>query len=204
MSFKTKKVGEHLRIKAEPEGYSLIVIDSEPMDWISITFDLPPVNNKEVMVTGRDLKHYHSQIRDLAFDPSKVYLEIGAGLGEFIPRVVEQNPVHRPIVIDPVNYVLLSEMLQCAQSFFLGEKAQQRLQIYQERCRTVLNQEKVHLISNTLEDAIVNYPKLKKSVDVAVDHYAAAYHSSNPEATTALELGLLNHQGKLYSFLPQR
>ena len=204
MAFTIKHTGEHLRIKAEPQGYSLIIIDAEPVDWVSITFDLPLVNDREVMVTGRDIKHYDPQIQDISIHPSKVYLEVGAGLGEFIPRAAQQNPVQRPIVIDPVNYALMLEMLECAGRLSLRDDTKRRLQLYQERCRVILNLDKVQLINNTLEDALMQHPELRKTADIVVDHYAAAYHSQNPETTLAMELLLLKPQGKLYSFLPQR
>ncbi len=199
MTFKTKQAGEHLRIKAESEGYSLIIIDSEPMNWISITFDLPLSNNMEVMVTGRDIKDYNSSIREISLDPSKVYVEIGAGIGEFIPLVVQQNPIQRPVVIDPVNYALMLEMLQCAEEFSVREDTRQRLQTYQERCKTILNQEKVCLINCRLEDALTKHPELKRTADVVIDHYAAAYHSNDEDAVLSLEIKLLKPSGKIYS-----
>lgn len=202
MTFKATKVGEHLRIQAE-SGYSLLVIDSEPMDWVSITFDLPILNHKEVMVTGRDIKDYHPQIKDISIDPSKVYLEVGAGLGEFIHVVVQQNPLQKPIVVDPADYTLMLKMLEGAEEFSLREETRQRLQIYQQRCRTILNPNQVQLINSSLEQAVGNL-ELRKIADIVIDHYAAAYHSSDHEATTAMELRLLKPQGKLYSFLSQR
>ncbi len=195
MKFKAERT--HNLIYIEKSPYKLIVIDQEPFDWTSVTFEVES-DNRQIMISGRDVQQYTPEVKDVSIDPSKVYIEVGAGLGEFIHLAAQQNPVQKPIVIDPVNYSLLLDMLQFAEVFGLQGETAQRIRLYQERCKTILNPDQIQLINCKMENALRKHPELVESADVVVDHYAAGYYG-NLDAIVNLELRLLKPTGRLYS-----
>lgn len=194
--FKATHVENFIRI--ESDKYQLIIIDKKPIDWVSITFDIMNSRrNPEMMVSGRDLQQYHPKMREITLNPQHSYVEVGAGMGEFIHTVVREDPAQKPMIIDPVNYSLMLEMLEYAELFSVQEDTFKRLRMYQQRCRDVLNPHKVRLINCRLEEALAKQPELRESADVVIDHYAAHHYSFEKEQIQKLELQLLKPAGKL-------
>ncbi len=188
-------------IKAKREGYTLKIRDYPK--WVDHTPAMFSVERREdhgnFLITGRDLKEYHYTIGERRINPLLLYVEVGAGLGEFIPSVVHNNPLQKPIVIDPANYKLMLEMLLFAESLPVKEETKRRLKIYQERCRLFLNKDKIWLINLNLEDAFRQYPELQGIADVVIDNFGAGHYASDKQATEELERRLLKHTGILYS-----
>ena len=104
-------------------------------------------------ITGRGINEYDYNTPTI-IDPSLQYLEVGAGMGEFTPLVVRNNPRNIPIIIDPANYPLMLEMLQFAYERPINEKLRDKISILQERCKIIINPDKVNLINLPLEKAL--------------------------------------------------
>ena len=107
-------------------------------------------------------------------------IEIGAGLGEFIPYIIRTGIKTRPTVIDPANYELMLTMLLYgadeAQTRNLPEKLVARLRTYSERCALIIDRTKVNLINKTLIEAVRDHSELIYSGDVVVDHYGPSHY----------------------------
>ncbi|HLD40535.1 MAG TPA: class I SAM-dependent methyltransferase [Candidatus Nanoarchaeia archaeon] len=196
--YKTTHLEDYTRI--ERDNYHLIILAKEPIDWVSISFDvLNYKGNPEMMISGRDLHQYTSEIRNIEINPQQSYVEIGAGMGEFIHAAARQNPLQKPIVIDPINYLLMWEMLEYAKIFAIREPVLKRLSLYQERCRDILNPHKIRLLNCKLDRALAIYPEIRESADVVVDHYAAHYYTpvQRKSEIENIERQLLKPTGRL-------
>ena len=70
------------------------------------------VLNKICFISHRDIFEYPRELRKI--NTSFQYVEIGAGLGEFMTYLTSglRKDSPKPIVIDPANYELLLEMLE--------------------------------------------------------------------------------------------
>ncbi|MBS3158088.1 hypothetical protein J4206_02255 [Candidatus Woesearchaeota archaeon] len=131
-----------------------------------------PEKIKEVPVTSRDVGSY-SKAEALILDPSLQYIEIGAGLGGFIPAVVnsQQGYGPKPIVIDPCDYHSLYEMMNRALHLDISDQMRSRLDFHIERCKVYLS-DNVVLLNMWLGDAI-RRPDLVGIADIVVDNLAA-------------------------------
>lgn len=187
-----------LAIVTEKErDYHLTIADYNPGVAI-FTINLPSEGN--VLVTGRDITDYHPEIRDLEINPSLLYVEVGAGLGGFIPNIIQKTMLQKPIVIDPVDYTLLLEMLEFAETLPLEGKLKERVKVHQERCKIILNSDKVRLINLKLEEAFNQHPELEGIADVVIDHFAASQHLffGSKQEIIDLEHKLLKPNGTIY------
>lgn len=137
-------------------------------------------------VTCRDIEHYKSMCHPLPFDPNLKYVEVGAGLGELTPYLVKNLDLkHKPIVIDPVDYNVMLEMLSHALGDGLGEPYESRLHDLIDRCNIISDPRKVELVNTTLEDAVDSGLIQKGIADVTVD-VCGAYLYGERERTKSL------------------
>jgi len=155
-------------------------------------------------VTYRSLAEYRqfgAIPRDFLPEPDKQYLEVGAGLGEFVPYIVRSlssSLIHRPIVIDPVDYALIIELLECVISLGLDGNDTNTARELIERVKIITDPTKVNLYNLTIEDAFGGHPELFDGcADLVVDLMGARQYPSNPfgrEHVKYLEERLLKKQ----------
>jgi hypothetical protein len=127
-------------------------------------------------------------------EPDKQYLEVGAGLGEFVPKIVRElddRLSNRPVVIDPVDYGLLIEMLYIATEEGMDEENDLVGRELTGRARIITDSEKVKLYNLTLEEAVRNHPELTGCADLVVDCAGASSYSRNTALVSELEKLLL-------------
>jgi len=142
-----------------------------------------PKEKFPVFITARDFKNYDEDVQEILFDPTKQYVEIGAGLGEFIPRLVSEfngDCKNLPIVIDPANYNLMQKMLKEGINQSNKRKVEgdiiNRLETLIERCRIFRDSSKVKLINTSLGQALSEYPELKGLADFVIENRGAHYY----------------------------
>lgn len=185
-----------LRIE-KPSGY-------HPQIRFMIPFPSNRIGEREMVVTGRDLLTYPNIEYILGINPRLQYVEIGPGLGGFIPYVVSKlvgTGAPLPIAIDPVNYFLLGEMLSFAKTDLgLWQEALDRIDVFLERQRCMIDPSEVRLINQTLEQAFEAHPELDGIADIAIDHFGPFFHSHTESFEVIyLERRLLKMQGKLFT-----
>ncbi len=131
-------------------------------------------------------------------DPNAQYLEVGTGMGEFIYHlVVSQKCIHRPIIIDPIDYNLLALLLEEINHFVDNDNHKIELEQLNKRVRLYQQQNLVDHRKITLLQA-VEHQDLQGSMDVVVDNYGPSYWDkwSNP-SPLELEGRLLKPDGQL-------
>lgn len=148
-------------------------------DFTDVSF-VRPINGDILHITGRNLDEYeaHEKQTIVTFldDSRKQYLEVGAGLGELVPYLVRtfgKSLQKRPIIIDPVNYRVLGEMLRYSQDLELPERTRQKVNELLARIEIIENPLKVRLINTTLLNAVSKFPDLIGCADCVVDCAAA-------------------------------
>ena len=129
-------------------------------------------SNGGVLISGRDLHHYDRRLQFMDVRRGTQFVEIGAGLGGFIPYIIGKTR-RKPIVIDFANYRLMKLMLTFAKSLNLGKNVDKRLDVLIGRCELVTDPKKVRLINLQLSQALRQNPDLRGIADVLVDHYGA-------------------------------
>ena len=126
-------------------------------------------------MTSRDLKDYPTELSRIS---DVQYLEVGAGLGEFIPFAAEQVCV-KPVVIDPANYHLMRRMLREALDFNLSYVIKDRINVVLKRCNTILDPSKVVLFNWTMEEALIKHPELNGIADVVVENWGPTLYDNS-------------------------
>ncbi len=168
--FEREKSNGHVKLYALAEGYML-----EYADGTNLKFRFKDKTRSElgIPITCRDLRSsdgsaYHPELSKIVRnpDPHKRYIEVGAGLGEFAPRI------RGIVVIDPANYLLMLEMLKEIKPD-VGWLDRIRLAKLVRRCEAILDPARVTLINKTLQGAVENHPDLLESADVVVDNNGA-------------------------------
>src|SRR3990167_921555 len=104
-------------------------------------------------------------------DQNLQYIEVGAGLGEFVPKLIGAQIDKKPIVIDPAPYGIMQEMLNQVLPHITIQKHHDRCLKLIERAELMQDQNKVNLINLTLKDALDQHPEIKGVGDVLVDNY---------------------------------
>ncbi|MEK6900097.1 MAG: hypothetical protein AABX05_03150 [Nanoarchaeota archaeon] len=194
-----------LVIEAKPSRYKLLVnveVNVEPRstnDYWPVFFSTKDKNDHWVLITGRKISSYDQKVRELQIDPSLQYLEIGAGMGELTPHIVKHQPLKKPIVIDPANYLLMMDMLKFAYQLHIDKQLKEKISILHKRCRVITDPDKVNLINGPLEEALSQHPELEGIADVVIDNYGAVLYSglwaSQHQQTITLEKKLLKSDG---------
>lgn len=199
--------------------YSLEIETSKNIDglqiWLDAYFNVP-LDNSMMFVTGRSLNEYDERVYTIPISADFQYIEVGAGLGEFIPHIVKTLNCQgkRPIVIDLVNYNLLQDLLSFALNLDLKEQSHNNVKTLAERCAIMLDETKVKLVNKKLGDAIQQNPELCGIADFVVDNAGPSLHTStelafnvsrNPSPdyyVYSLETKLLKKNGRLISYSP--
>jgi len=139
-------------------------------------------DDSHIGLTCRPLELYPERVRNLVIDSGKQYIEIGAGLGGFIPFHVVPNLdkiLHRPIVIDLADYGLLEEFLNHAKEFdFDGDEGQYQSLVKSclSACEIIRDSSKVRLINEPLDVALRNHLELIGSGDIVVDNCGPSHY----------------------------
>ena len=152
-------------------------------------------------ITGRDITEYDSDIKTLKLNPLHQYVEIGAGLGEFTPRLIEtfgSRLKNKPIVIDPGNYSVMADLLNYALTLSIEDRMKVKLRRLNQRCEIIRDPKQVKLINLTLEEAITQHPEILGIADVVIDN-AGASHYTEHEHAWELEGKLLKPNGLLFA-----
>lgn len=200
--FTLETVGGRIFVSAEKYNYTLIYLPREldPKGGKNMYFGVESEGCK-FSITGRDLRSsdgycgYSPDVCNLAQDPDPdwQYVEVGAGLGEFIPRLIENELWRKPIVIDPANYELMAEMLhflapQIDRPYHLAQ-----LQALLERSQLMASSTNIKLLNMTLGEALRRHPEIREQADIVVDNYGP-YYWTETEGSQAHQIHLLENQ----------
>lgn len=177
------------------------------------------------VISSRVRKQYEAMMPGFHVDPSKQFVEVGAGLSEpvvawAVSAAALEPKGPRPVVIDPANYHLMADMVDTAIDLAPEEEhIAQVLDILMDlkrRCAVILDPERVVLLPVELKQAVVLYPELQGLADVVVDCYAAATYVplnfNRPNITAqrqrqrdkvfSIEKSFLKPDGTLFSVVP--
>lgn len=147
------------------------------------------------MITYHNVEEYkeHSCIpRDYIPNPDDMIFEAGAGLGAFIPYVVQRlhnRLKHRPVVVDPLNYNLVISLLER----FIDEKMNpENIPLafdLIERARIYLDLSCVNLINLPFMEAL-DHPEFQKKYDLVIDYYGPWLYSPFSMKVSEIEQSL--------------
>ena len=165
-------------VKDRVMGYDFEVDLSEATEFRACLLIQNPQSNKKVIVTGRDFDEYPV----ININPENQYIEIGAGLGGFVPWMVANHKMkHKPIVIEQLNYdaaeVLLHIGRDVAQHKGYDKNLLDRIEKFIQRADTYTYSNDINLITLPLGWALNTFPQLKGSADVVIDHLASTYYT---------------------------
>lgn len=147
-----------------------------PLDDFPVEFRVRHGYNEPVSVTCRNKKEYPKEIRELEINPVFQYIEVGAGLAEFIPSIISEwngKLLHMPIIIDPADYQLMQDMLLHAKDIYVDKPVKERLEVILERASIILDPTKVRLVNTTLGQALLRYSWLEEIANVVIDFNGA-------------------------------
>jgi len=172
----------------------------------------------KVWITDRDINggydadinyNYPASVRKIItnlahnLDKNLQYIEVGAGLGELIPKLIGAQIDKRPIVIDPAPYGIMQEMLEYILQLVEIQTHHERCLKLIERAKLMQDQDKVNLINLTLKDALDQHPEIKGIGNILIDNYGGVTGSTSkignrPDDILNLEAQLLKEKGRLY------
>lgn len=165
--------------------YHLGIREDAPKDEyrVVVNFNSPGAEESGFPITARDMPHYRRSYPHLPEDPTKQYLEIGPGLGGFIPYLVHSYRTQLrclPIAIDPANFAIIQLLIKSAldqqKETQLSPADMQRLELLYRRCLIMRDDTKVRLISTTAARAARQHPDIRQIADVVIDHYGACLY----------------------------
>lgn len=171
--------------------------DGVLLTFLDVHFFHRTGGHEPILISERDLKQYFDYFSDLKIiNPKFKYLEIGAGLGGFIPFLAlewSQRLESKPIVIDPADYRLMAHMLRYAKELRLGADIDKRLDELIQRAEIILDPEKVYLVNMALGEAIRSMPELQSVADVVIDLLGPVnYPWTEISASTAYQADIEN------------
>ena len=152
-----------------------------------IAFSYPLILTESVTgwTTARDMDSadsYEKYVDLECLRNNQRIIEVGPGLGEFIPLLVGENgPTldHKPVIIDPVDYWTLQRHLQKTLTQFgshpIVEPLRERLKILLERCEVYLS-DRVVRYRETLGNALRKHGHIAGSADVVISLYGPLSH----------------------------
>lgn len=147
----------------ENKGYELIVRQQDLGDQLGLVYFYIPTPGLEKFLESPDLKPEQRKQLDgckipvtahelaiypelpMPIEPGKQYVEIGAGHGSFTPYVVEalEGAEPKPIVIDPVDYGHMKEMLEDFLKYAsINDYQREALQVHSIIIKSLQTQEK--------------------------------------------------------------
>ncbi len=184
MTFKiTRANGRVGRLDLDSEkGYTFIALPD------NCTFEYE-INGQTILVTDRSMREYHGPFHEMPRNKDFQYVDVGAGLGGFIPYLVNDLGVSKkPIVIDPCDYAHMREMLTTARQLVQGTDLQYRIDLLLHRSEIYLDSSRVVLVQEPVRDAIRNHPELIGITDVVLDHWATGRYSHKDMRETDKQL----------------
>ncbi len=137
-----------------------------------------------IPVTATWLRGYPAEVRRLKITPGLQYLEVGAGYGGFIPRVLlgSRQGSPKPIIIDSADFDAMHGLLSYAKARIgFPDRISGIVDKILERHELITDSGKVRLINMNLGDALRSFPDLAGIADVLVDRCGAI---SYPELET--------------------
>src|SRR3989344_7355235 len=123
-----------------------------------------------VITTARSFDAYPKDAHPT--DSDQVVVEIGAGLGGFIPTLARSHK-WRLTVIDPFDYQIAQAMLEFAKGLELADWQRLYVEELLERSCVYLDPNRVQLVPYRLGEALKRVPSLAGSADVVVDYFGA-------------------------------
>ncbi|MBI2572419.1 hypothetical protein HYV86_01035 [Candidatus Woesearchaeota archaeon] len=163
---------------------------------------------KTIPITARDLvapagfanfEGYPQQAVSIALNPNPdaQYLEVGAGLGEWVYRLAMSGKCkHRPIVIDPVDYHVLAHLIEEMVKYIEGNHRSELIEL-QNRVHVYADPNLVDHRKMTLQEAFEK-GGLASCIDVVVDNYGPSYwHKWDGCSPLAMEKSFLRQEGIL-------
>ncbi|MBR9683818.1 hypothetical protein GOV03_04740 [Candidatus Woesearchaeota archaeon] len=179
--YQIERFSKRIRVIDQNSDYTLTIDTAERTHlkpFRRFIFTIPRFDKGKMHVTARDLPDYSLEVQNLEIEPYKQYLEIGSGLGEFMPDLVKQlapdSP--KPIVIDYVDYHLLMGMIDYSKNLSLSKEINKRCEVLIDRASTILNPKKVTLITSPVEHFLLDEENFGIA-DVIMDHFAASLYS---------------------------
>jgi hypothetical protein len=185
-SITVKDFGREIAFLDSKTGYELIVNRKSPDD---AEFHFPSTNSpyyswtraRTIMkVTARDLEDYRDdEMQDIK--PGSTIIELGPGLGEFVPSLVRWNTKNRGrkfdlIVIDIANYNAMAQILIYAmQNKKLDRRAKSRLDELLDRCNILMDSSKVEIHKEDVRE-VIKKSELQKRADLVVDLYGPVHY----------------------------
>ncbi len=195
--------GKHVKVIDRKTGYSLSLcyVHDGPFDFAHTSFHSKPDINRGLWITARDFQEYDPDIRNHMVYPAYQYIDVGAGLGEFIPRLVktfESKLENLPLIIDPANYDAMQGLLDFSLTLDTGIRMKEKLSRLNERCRLITDPRIIRLINLTLEEALKQHNEILGIADIVIDNAGASQYTDFKYAWQ-LEKKLLKPTGFLYS-----
>ena len=148
---------------------------------------------RPVKITARDISDYPDEIRKLLEKSGTgfQYVEVGAGLGEYVCEIAIRGVLPKPIMIDPVDYSLLERMLVFAREQAAKEVQEKwykeiielripRINELIKRCKVIRNPEKVRIYNIPLREAS-RIEELIGVADVVVDSWGPRFYSQTDD-----------------------
>ncbi len=155
----------------------------------------------DLIVTDRSFVEYDFN-KEIELKPELQYLEIGPGLSEFIPLITKLPPDKKPIIIEPVDYNLLEELLRDVKSYDFGNLFKEKLELLIERCNIFRDNKKVLHVKKTLGRALDEDDWLIGIADIVVDYFGAIAYAHFTERrffdVVTYEKLLLKGNGKYF------
>jgi len=165
-----------VKIHTHSRHYTLEIEFNQPngmLTFLDVHFFHRTGGLEPIVISERDVKQYFDYFDDLkTINPKLQYLEVGAGLGGFIPYLVNewsQILTSKPIVIDPADYRLMANMLRYAKQLNLGVGIGKRLDELIKRAEIIIDPGKVYLVNTRLGEALRSVPELQAIADVVID-----------------------------------
>lgn len=117
-----------------------------------------PINNKQLKIS---------------YDENAQYIDVGAGLGGLVEKLVENNIRKKPKIIEVVDYEILDILLDygLSDNFPIADK--QRLEVLSKRCKKYLDKDKVEIFNKGIEKECQN---LKGIADFVTDFKGPGFH----------------------------
>jgi hypothetical protein len=191
----------YLRITDRESHYNLDIDKrADPKRFESVVLCLLSSNMivKKLYITGRNLEEYSPNIREHHLNPNLRYLEVGPGLGEFLPNLVNnlgEKLKYPPIGIEPANYFSIRGLLCRALEEELNPDLRNKIICLKDRCDFFLKGKNLILVEERLTDALRKNAWLFGIADIVVDHVAASFYMHPKLKAEELEKKLLKPGG---------
>ena len=136
-----------------------------------------------ITTTARKIDRYKETFPDLVFDETHSYIELGAGLGGFVPYLVNKLQVkQKPVVVDVVDYFRMREiflyvMMQKVDDVFKSQAAE-----FVRLCDIYLS-DKIELHNVSIADIDL----LGRKFDCCVDLCGCSMYNEKFKSTKGVE-----------------